>query len=52
MSLIDNVKNEEVLNSSDEERNNLQTIKKRMSNWIGHILCRTYLLKHIVEEKI
>jgi hypothetical protein len=52
MSLIDNVKNEEVLNSSDEERNNLQTIKKRMSNWIGHILCSTCFLKHVVEGKI
>jgi hypothetical protein len=30
-----------------EERNILQTIKRRKINWIGHILCRNCLLKHV-----
>jgi hypothetical protein len=35
-----------------EEKNNLQTIKRRKANWIGHILHRNCLLKHVIEEKI
>jgi hypothetical protein len=27
----------------------LHTIKRRKANWIGHILCRKCLLKHIIE---
>jgi hypothetical protein len=26
--------------------------KRRKSNWIGHVLCRNCLLKHVVEGKI
>jgi hypothetical protein len=47
----DCVKNEEVLHRV-EERNILNTIKKRKANWIGHILYRNYLLKHVIEGKI
>jgi hypothetical protein len=43
----DLVRNEEV----SEERNILHTIKRRKANWIGHILCRKGLLKHVIEEK-
>jgi hypothetical protein len=46
------VKNEEVLQRVKEERNILHTIKRRKANWIGHILCRNCLLKHIIERKI
>ena len=46
------VRNEEVLERVKEERNILQTIKGRKANWIGHILCRTCLLKHVIERKI
>ena len=35
-----------------EERNILQTIQRRKANWIGNILCRNCLLKHIIEGKI
>ena len=27
-------------------------IKQRKANWIGHILCRNCLLKHVIEGKI
>jgi hypothetical protein len=34
------------------ERSILRTTKGRKTNWIGHILCRNCLLKHITEENI
>ena len=33
-------------------RNFLRTIKRRNVNWIGHVLRRNCLLKHVIEEKI
>ena len=35
-----------------EEMNILHTIKRRKTNWIGHILRRNCLLKHLIEGKI
>ena len=35
-----------------EERNNLQTIKKRHAEWIGHILHTNYLSQQVIERKI
>ena len=35
-----------------DERNILQTIKIRKVTWIGHILRRSCLLKHVIEGKI
>jgi hypothetical protein len=35
-----------------EERSILQTIHRRKTKWIGHILFRNRLLKHVFEEKI
>ena len=35
-----------------EERNIIHTIKRRKANWIGHILCRNCLVKHIILGKI
>ena len=35
-----------------EEKNILQTIKKRKVDWIGHILRRHCLLKHVTDGKI
>ena len=32
--------------------NILHTAKRRKANWIGHMLCRNCLVKHIVEGKI
>jgi len=46
------VRNKEVLHSVKEERNILCTVNRRKVNWIGHILCRDCLLKHVIESKI
>jgi hypothetical protein len=46
------VTNEEVLHRVKEERNIVHTIKGRKANWIGHILCRNCLLKHVIEGKV
>ena len=46
------VKNEDILFRVKEKRGMPQTINKRKANWIGHILCRNCLLKHVIEGKI
>jgi hypothetical protein len=46
------VRNEEVLHRVKEERNIVHTIKGRKANWIGHILRRNCLLKHVIEGKL
>ena len=35
-----------------EERNIIHTVKRRKTNWIGHILQRNCHLKHVIEGKI
>jgi hypothetical protein len=35
-----------------EDRNILLSIKRRKTNWIGHILRRNCLLKHVIEGKL
>jgi hypothetical protein len=35
-----------------EDRNILHTIKRRKANWIGHVLRRNCLLKHVIEGKL
>ena len=52
ISWTDRVRNEEVFHRTKEERNVLQTIKRRKVNWIGHILNRNCLLKLVIEEKV
>jgi hypothetical protein len=42
----------EVLHSVKGERNILHAIKRRKANWIGHMLRRNCLLKHVVEEQL
>jgi hypothetical protein len=42
----------EVLRRVKEESNILNTMKTRKVNWIGHILDRNCLLKHVFEGKI
>ena len=51
ISWTDCVRNVEVLHRVKEERNILHTIKRRKSHWIGHILHRNCLLKHILKER-
>jgi hypothetical protein len=46
------LRNDEVLHRVKEERNILHTIKRRKANWIGHILRRNCLLKHVIEGKL
>jgi hypothetical protein len=50
ISWSDRVRNE-VLHGVKEERNILQTVKRRKDNWIGHILHGNCLLKHNIERK-
>jgi hypothetical protein len=50
ISWTDRVRNE-VLRRFKEERNILHTIKRKAS-WIGHILRRYSLLKHVIEGKL
>ena len=51
VSWNDGVGNEEVLHRVKEDRNILHTIKRRKAIWIGHILRRNSLLKHITEGR-
>ena len=52
ISWTDHVRNEEVLLRVNEQRNILHEIRKWKANWIGHILSRNCLLKHVIEGKI
>jgi hypothetical protein len=42
----------EVLHRGKEERNVLKKIRRRQANWIGHILGRNCLVKHVIEGEI
>ena len=46
------VRNEDVLLRVNEQSYILHEIRKRKVNWIGHILRRNCLLKHVIEGKI
>jgi hypothetical protein len=50
ISWTDHVRNEEVLHRV--ERNIIHTVKRRKAIWIGHILCRNCLFRHIITGKI
>jgi hypothetical protein len=52
ISWTDHVRNEEVLHRVNEQRNILHEIRKRKTNWIGHILRRNCLLKQVIERRI
>jgi hypothetical protein len=51
-SWTDRVRNENVLLRVKEQRNILHEIRKRKTNWIGHILRRNCLLQRVIEGKI
>jgi hypothetical protein len=40
------------INRVKQERTILHTMKRRKSNWIGHILRGNCLLKHVIERKV
>ena len=46
------MRNEEVLRRVNEERNIVQTMKRRKVYWIGHSWRRNCLLRHVIEGKI
>jgi hypothetical protein len=52
VSFTDRVRNEEALHRVKQVRNILHTIKSTKANWIGHILRRNCLLKHVIEGKV
>ena len=52
ISWSDRVRNKEVLHRVTEDRNILNTVNRRKTNWIGHILLRYCLLKHATEGKV
>ena len=50
--MADHERYEEVLHRVKMERNILHTVKRRKVNWIGQVLRRNCLLKHIIRRKI
>jgi hypothetical protein len=40
------------MRTAKEDRNILHTTERRKANWIGHILRRNCLLKHVIEGKL
>jgi len=48
----DRVRNKEVSQSVNMDRNILQTIKLRKANWISYILRKNCLMKHVSKGKI
>jgi hypothetical protein len=49
ISWTDRGRNEAVLHRVKEDRNILHAINRSKANWIGHILRRNCLLKHVTE---
>ena len=41
-----------MLKGDEEEKNILQTVKRRKANWFGHTLLVNCLLQHVIEGKI
>jgi hypothetical protein len=52
ISWTDHVRNEDAVQGVERERNILQTVKRRMGKWIGHILPKKCLLRHVIEGNI
>jgi len=50
--LDDRVRTEEVLHRVEKDTNILKTITRKNGNWIGHSLCRNFLLKHAIDGKM
>jgi hypothetical protein len=41
-----------MLHRFEGERNILQTVKRGKANWMGHVLRRNCLLRHVTEGKM
>jgi hypothetical protein len=52
ISWTDHVRNEDVLLRVKEQRNILHEIRKRKTNWFGHILRGNCLVQRVTEGKI
>ena len=50
-SWTDRVRKDEVLQRVKGERNILHTVRRKKANWIGHILCRNWFLKHVIDGR-
>ena len=46
------MRNEEVSHRDKDEGNVVQNVKRRKANWIGHILSRNCLLRHVIGGRI
>ena len=46
------MRNDEVLRTVKGEKNIINTIIRRTVNWIGHILRRNCIPKHVIEGKV
>jgi hypothetical protein len=46
------MRNAEVLHRSSEDRNILRAVERKKAAWIGHVLRRSCLLKHVIEGKV
>jgi hypothetical protein len=46
------VRNEDAMQGVEWERKVLRRMKRRKGNWIGHILCRNCLVRHVIEGKV
>jgi hypothetical protein len=51
ISWTDRVRNEKALHRVKEERNILHKVNVRKANWIGHMLRRNCLVKHVIEGR-
>jgi hypothetical protein len=52
ISGADRVRIGKILQWVQEEMNNLHTVTRRKATWIGQILYRNWLIRHIIEGKI
>jgi hypothetical protein len=52
MCSTDRVENEEVKHGVEKPRNILCTVNRRKAKWLGYILRRNRLLKHVIEGMI
>jgi hypothetical protein len=52
ISWSDFVRTENVLQGAKEARNILQKIRRKKTNWIGHLFHKACFLNHVIEGKV